>query len=198
MKKKVPHFRRIALYSEWGRSPEWGSPQNACILWGPRGGGGTTLPCQGTCTPIKLYLSRALVWAFLPYPKQMGTDLNPTENAFGGDPEKMSNEGHVLSLIGHLRPQAPPQVGDPGCSPSRKSRIFARGPRFTPSPIVPTRSCSGKEGVQRSHVRERKTPLNSFPHAHSFEDGSMSLFSTFTRFRQNARTDSCARGRRGV
>ncbi len=22
MKKKVPHFRRIVLYSEWGRSPE--------------------------------------------------------------------------------------------------------------------------------------------------------------------------------
>ena len=68
--------------------------------------------------PINLYSPRALVRVFLLYPKQMGTDLNPTENAFGGDPEKMSNEGRVLSIIVHLRPQAPPQAGIPDAAPA--------------------------------------------------------------------------------
>ena len=55
------NVRRDVPCSEWGRSPEWGSPQNACILWGPREGGGTTLPCLGNATPIKLYSPRALI-----------------------------------------------------------------------------------------------------------------------------------------
>ena len=38
--KQHLNVRRDVLCFEWGRSPEWGSPQNACILWGPRGGGG--------------------------------------------------------------------------------------------------------------------------------------------------------------
>ena len=46
--KQHLNVRRTVPYSEWGRRPEWGSPQNACMLWGSREGGGTTLPCQGT------------------------------------------------------------------------------------------------------------------------------------------------------
>ena len=78
---------------------------------------------------------------FLLYSGQTGTDLNPTENAFGGDPEKMSNEGHVSFLIGHLRPQAPPQVGTP----------------IYPVPYCPNAFLFGggeKEGVQHSHVKD--------------------------------------------
>ena len=39
-------------------------------------------------------------------PKQTGTDLNPTENTFGGDPEKCSNSDEPVR-VEHLRPQAP-------------------------------------------------------------------------------------------
>ena len=31
-------------------------------------------------------------------PKQMGTDLNPTENTFGGDPEKMFKLGRIRPI----------------------------------------------------------------------------------------------------
>ena len=55
---------------------------------------------------------RALIRSVF-YPGQKGTDLNPTENAFGGDPEKMSNEGQHASLIGHLRTQPPSKMGTP-------------------------------------------------------------------------------------
>ena len=61
----------------------------------------------------------------------MGRDLNPTENAFGGDPEKMSSEGHVLSLIGHLRPQAPSKMGAPDAAPAENQR-FSSGDKSRP------------------------------------------------------------------
>ena len=78
---------------------------------------------------------------FLLYPGQTGTDLNPTENAFGGDPEKMSNEGRALSLIGHLRPQAPPQAGTPDAAPV-ENQGFSPGDPDLPRPrCVPMRSC---------------------------------------------------------
>ena len=32
--------RMLACFKHGGGKPEWGSPQNACILWGPRVGGG--------------------------------------------------------------------------------------------------------------------------------------------------------------
>ena len=39
-------------------------------------------------------------------PKQTGTGLNPTENTFGGDPEKMFNSDESVR-VEHLRPHAP-------------------------------------------------------------------------------------------
>ena len=33
--------RTAACFKHGGGKPEWGSPQNACILWGPRVGGGS-------------------------------------------------------------------------------------------------------------------------------------------------------------
>ena len=75
-------------------------------------------------------------------PGQTGTDLNPTENAFGGDPEKMSNEGHVLSLIGHLRTQTP-QVGTPDAAPAENQRFSPGDPDLPRPRCVPTRSCFG-------------------------------------------------------
>ena len=44
-------------------------------------------------------------------PKQTGTDLNPTENTFGGDPEKMFNSDAFVR-VEHLRPHAP-RAGTP-------------------------------------------------------------------------------------
>ena len=61
----------------------------------------------------------------------MGTDLNPTENTFGGDPEKMSNAGQNVSLIGHLRPKP----------------CHRRVPRLYPVPIGFNAFLFGKEGV---------------------------------------------------
>ena len=92
-----------------------------------------------TCT------RRALIGSVF-YPGQMGTDLNPTENAFGGDPEKMYNEGRVLSLIVHLRPQAPPQMGTPALPRPR---------------CVPTRFCFGYINAQfdRACLNTMKTLL---------------------------------------
>ena len=95
------------------------------------------------CTPINLYSPRALVRAFLLYPGHLGTELSPTENAFGGDPEKMSNEGHVLSHIGHLRPQAPPQVGTPDAAPAENQRFSPGDPDLPRPRCVPTRSYFG-------------------------------------------------------
>ena len=43
----LPCQRTVAHLKHGGGKPEWGSPQNACILWGPRVGGGLSLPCQG-------------------------------------------------------------------------------------------------------------------------------------------------------
>ena len=51
-------------------------------------------------------------------PKQMGTDLNPTENAFGGDPEKMFKLGRTRPSLNIYAPMP------------RK-----RGPRLDPVPV---------------------------------------------------------------
>ena len=66
----------------------------------------------------------------------MGTDLNPTENAFGGDPEKMSNGGRVLSHIGHLRPQAPSKMGTPDAAPAENQGFSPGDPDFQPHPKI--------------------------------------------------------------
>ena len=71
-------------------------------------------------------------------PKQMGTDLNPTENTFGRDPEKMSNEGQNVSLLDICAPK-----------PCRR-RVPPALPRphwFQHVPVLV------KEGASNSHVR---------------------------------------------
>ena len=65
-----------------------------------------------------------------------------------GDGVKMSNEGRVSSLIGHLRPQAPPQVGTPDAAPA-ENQGFSPGDPDLPRPLLsrcvpvsgPYRSC---------------------------------------------------------
>ena len=44
-----------------------------------------------------------------------------------GDGVKMSNEGRALPLIGHLRPQAPPQAGTPALPRPHASKGFRQG-----------------------------------------------------------------------
>ena len=55
----------------------------------------------------------------------------------------MYNEGRVFSLIVHLRPQAPPEVGTPDAAPA-ENQGFSPGDPDLPRPrCVPARSCSG-------------------------------------------------------
>ena len=95
------------------------SPQ--AILWGPRKEGeqyshvkdvhsispsSSPHPPSGCCMSVRIT------------PKQMGTELNPTENTFGGDPEKMFILGRT-----------PPRLNI--CAPKPRRR----GPRLDPVPI---------------------------------------------------------------
>ena len=53
-----------------------------------------------------------------------------------GTPKKMSNEGRVLFLIEHLRPQAPPQVGTPNAAPAENQGFSPGDPDFQPHPEI--------------------------------------------------------------
>ena len=90
----------------------------------------------------------------------MGTDLNPTESTFGGDPEKMSNEGQNVPLIGHLRPQALPQAGTPDETPHEKSKIFPAGTPIYPVPIsFNTFLFQGRRGGYLTSLSEDVSPF---------------------------------------
>ena len=69
-----------------------------------------------------------------------------TSSGTTGDGAKMYNEGRVLSLIVHLRPQAPPQMGTPALPRPR---------------CVPTRFCFGYINAQfdRACLNTMKTLL---------------------------------------
>ena len=43
MRSQSRMMRGLNSFGHGGGKPEWGSPQNACILWGPRVGGGANI-----------------------------------------------------------------------------------------------------------------------------------------------------------
>ena len=65
-----------------------------------------------------------------------GRILTPPKMLSVGTPKKMSNEGRVLSIIEHLRPQAPPQVGTPDAAPPENQRFSPEDPENKPHPEI--------------------------------------------------------------
>ena len=103
---------------------------------------------------------RARVLGLLPVLILSLSTLYPLSNVFeftynseaNGDGVKMSKEGHALSLLEHLRPQAS-REGTPDAAPA-ENQGFSPGDPELPRPrwflCVPG---SGRRGQQYSHVR---------------------------------------------
>ena len=82
--KYIPHFRRTALFPSGGGIPEGKEGEQHS----PRDVHPISL-MSPTCPPSECRMSSRIT------PKQTGTDLNPTENTFDGDPEKMFKLGRT-------------------------------------------------------------------------------------------------------
>ena len=105
-----------------GRKARMGLPAKCMHFVGSPGWRGRNIPRETytlfSCLsppqpPSERYMSSRIT------PKQTGTDLNPTENTFGGDPEKMF-------ILGRTRPRL--NI----CAPMPHRRC---GPRLDPVPV---------------------------------------------------------------
>ena len=96
--KHIPHFRRTELFPSGGGKPEGKVGEQ----YSPRDVHSIS-PSSTPYPPIGCCMSARIT------PKQTGTGLNPTENTFGGDPEKNvhsrthSSELNICAPMPHRR-----------------------------------------------------------------------------------------------